>query len=167
MGQPTRCVVTLYVGEGPRGSNGACSTLLAFSHSLHYPQSNWALLVLLPSGWACVHSRLLWASPMNSPVRLGVLLTPQTSQVFSVRGFQALFSHAGTLGCEVCLHQCSASWLSAHKCGTAQPPAASSPGPPAAALPPVLSALLPSSAPPTGLDELSSLSPWVSDFHTV
>ena len=25
-----------------------------------------------PSGWACVHSRTLWVSPPNSPVRLGV-----------------------------------------------------------------------------------------------
>ena len=40
-------VMTLYMGEGPRGSNGACSILPDFSHSLCYPQSNWALLVLL------------------------------------------------------------------------------------------------------------------------
>ena len=40
--------VMLCVGEGPRGSNGACSTLPDFSHSLHYPQSNWAPLVLTP-----------------------------------------------------------------------------------------------------------------------
>ena len=32
------CAVTLYVGEGPRGRNGASSILLDFSHSLHYPQ---------------------------------------------------------------------------------------------------------------------------------
>ena len=25
-----------------------------------------------PGGWACVHSRTLWVSPVNSPVRLGV-----------------------------------------------------------------------------------------------
>ena len=25
-----------------------------------------------PGGWVCVHSRMLWVSPTNSPVRLGV-----------------------------------------------------------------------------------------------
>ena len=38
----------LYVGEGPRGSTGARSTLPDLSHSLCYPQSNWAPLVLVP-----------------------------------------------------------------------------------------------------------------------
>ena len=38
----------LYVGEGERGSNGAFSTLPDFHHSLCYPQSNWARLVLIP-----------------------------------------------------------------------------------------------------------------------
>ena len=43
------CAVTLYVGEGLRGNNGACSTLHRISsHSLHYAQSNWAPLVLVP-----------------------------------------------------------------------------------------------------------------------
>ena len=42
------------------------------SHSLRYPQSNWAPLVLFPSGWACAHPRHLWVSPTTSPVRLGV-----------------------------------------------------------------------------------------------
>ena len=38
----------LYIREGPRGSNGSCSSLSDFSHSLRYPQSNWAPLVLIP-----------------------------------------------------------------------------------------------------------------------
>ena len=38
----------LYVEEGLRGSNGVYSTLLDFSHSLRYPQSNWTPLVLVP-----------------------------------------------------------------------------------------------------------------------
>ena len=63
----------LYVGVGPRGSNGACSTLCRISvtpsatHNQIGPLRCWP-----PSGWACAHSRLLWVSPMTSPVRLGV-----------------------------------------------------------------------------------------------
>ena len=98
----------LYVGEGPRGSNGARSTLPVFSHSPRYPQSNWAPLVLLPGGWACAHPRPLWVSPTNSPVRLGVspAATSTPTGVFTQR-FEALFPRAGALGCVVChlVHQ--------------------------------------------------------------
>ena len=55
-------------------------------------------------GWVCVHSRPLWVSPANSPVRLGVspaAASPPTG-VFSQR-FEALIPRAGALGCEVCL----------------------------------------------------------------
>ena len=47
------------------------------------------------------------------------------------------------------------------------PQSATSLGPPATTLLRVLSARLPVSAPPTGLDECFFLSPWLSDFHTV
>ena len=58
-GNAGRCTVRLYVGEGPRGSNGSCSALCwFFSHSLCYPQSNWAPLVLIPE-W--VGLCMLWA----------------------------------------------------------------------------------------------------------
>ena len=42
-------------------------------------------------------------SPMNFPVRLEFLPLLQAPQVFTVRGFEAFFSHAGTLGCMVSL----------------------------------------------------------------
>ena len=89
-GDAGRCAVTLYVGEGLRGSNGTRSTLHQISvFSLHYPQSNWAPLVLIPCGWACTHSKPLWVSPMNYPVRLGVSpAAASTPKVFSVRGFE-------------------------------------------------------------------------------
>ena len=99
------CVVTLYVGEGLRGSNGACSTLCWISvtpsatHNQIGPFWPW-----FPSGWACAHSRRLWVTPTNSSVRLGVspaaALTP--TGVFNQR-FEALFHRAGALGCAVCL----------------------------------------------------------------
>ena len=68
------CAVMLYVGEGPRGSNGAAPLSTG-------PQSFTPLptIKLGPSGadsqvggWACAHSEPLWVSPMNSPVKLGV-----------------------------------------------------------------------------------------------
>ena len=51
----------------------------------------------------CVCPRTLWISPTNSFMRLEFLLLLQSPQVFSVRGFEALFPFTGTLGCEVCL----------------------------------------------------------------
>ena len=99
----------LYVGEGLRGSNGTCSTLCQFSvtPSATHNQSG-PFWCCFPSGWACAHTRPVWVSPMTSPMRLGVsptaALTPPG--VFTQR-FEALFPHAGTLGCMVCrrVHQ--------------------------------------------------------------
>ena len=89
----------LYVGEGPRGSNGACSTLHWISvtpsttHNQTGPLWCWFL-----SGWACAHSRPLWVSPTTSPVRLGVSPAAAPTPTFNQR-FEALFPRAGTLGC--------------------------------------------------------------------
>ena len=96
---------------------------------------------------------------MNSPVRLGVSPAPSNlSQRFSVRGFEALFPHAGTLGCTVCLT--SQFFLLFYLWDSLlfqRPPhllyCLTCPGPPAAAFLGILSAWLPVSSPPTGLDE--------------
>ena len=81
-------------------------SLPVFSHSHHYPQSNWPFWCCFPSGWVCIRSRTLWVSPTNSPVRLGVspAATSTPTGVFNQR-VEALFPHAGALGCavEVCL----------------------------------------------------------------
>ena len=63
----------LYMGEGLRGSNGACSTLhwTPIFHSATHNQTG-PLWCWFPSGWACAHSRPLWVSPTTSPVGLGV-----------------------------------------------------------------------------------------------
>ena len=76
---------------------------LAFSHFPRSPQANWALLVLIPGGWACVRSRTPWVSPRSSPVRLGVSPAAQIPTGVCSQRFEALFPHAGTLGCVVCL----------------------------------------------------------------
>ena len=96
--------MTLYVGEGLRGSNGAHSTLERISvtpcatHNQIGPLWCW-----FPSGWACAHSRPPWVSPTTSPVRLGVspAAAPTPTGVFTQR-FEALFPHAGSVGCSVC-----------------------------------------------------------------
>ena len=73
----------------------------------------------------------------------------------------ALFPCAGTLGCMVC--HTPQLLLPVYLHANVGPP-----GPPAAALPSVLSTWLPISVPPTSLDEcVSSLTPWLLDFHTV
>ena len=87
------CAVTLYVGEGPRGRNGACFTLLRISvfHSDTHNQTG-PLWCWFPSGWACARPRPLWVSPTTSPVRLGVspAAAPTPRGAFNQR-FEALF----------------------------------------------------------------------------
>ena len=118
-----RCGVMLYVGEGPRGSNGVRSPLhqLSVFHSTTHNQTG-PLWYWFPSGsgWACAHCRLLWVSPTTSPVRLGVspAAAPTTTGVFNQR-FEALFPRAGALGCAVCFAPPRLSSLSVCKCGDA------------------------------------------------
>ena len=134
-----------------------------FSHSLCYPQSNWASLVLLPSGWACARSRPLWVSPMNSPVRLGVSPTAASTPmgVFN-QWFEALFPCTGDLGCIVCFTSLPWPFLPVYLCVNVGPrgllvvalltpfvpQSAKSLGHRESCLP-----RLPVSVPPTGLDE--------------
>ena len=156
----------LYVGEGLRGSTGACSTLywISVTPSTTHNQTG-PLWCWFPSGWACAHSRPLWVSPTTSPVRLGV--SPAAAQTptgaFNQR-FEALFPHAGALGCVVCFPP--PPFLSVYLCANAGPwglPAVAWPAPfhnpqprwvwqP----PPCCDSSppwLPISTPPTGLDE--------------
>ena len=115
------CAVTLYMGEGPRGSNGARPTLHRTSilHSATHNQTG-PLWCCLPSGWACACPRPLWVSPTASPVRLGVspAAAPTPTGVFSQRS-EALFPCTGALGCVVCFAPRRLSGLSVSKCGAA------------------------------------------------
>ena len=86
------------------------------------------------------------------------------------KGFEALVFHAGTLGCIVCLTP--QLFLSVHPHVNLRLPS-----PPATALPTWsaschlamhhLCLSCPVSAPPTSLDKISSLTPWLSNFHMV
>ena len=115
------CAVTLYVGEGPRGSNGACFTLLWISifHSATHNQTG-PLWCWFPSGWAYARPRPLWVSPTTSPVKLGVspAAAPTPTGVFNQR-FEALFPRTGALGCWVCFSPHCLSGLSVRECGAA------------------------------------------------
>ena len=116
-----RWAVTLYVGEGPRGSNGTRSTLSPISvtpsttHNQIGPLWCW-----FPSGWACARPRPLWVSPRTSPVRLGVspAAAPTPTGVFTQR-FEALFPCAGALGYVVRFAPLCSSQLSVRECGAA------------------------------------------------
>ena len=105
--------VTLYVGEGPRGSNGACSTLhwVSATPSASHNQIG-PLWCGFPSRWACAHPRPLWVSPRTSPVRLGVspAATPTPTGIFNQR-FEALFPRAGALGYADCFASLRLSWF--------------------------------------------------------
>ena len=118
-GNAGRCAVTLYVGEGPRGSNGTCSTLhwIPVFHSATHNQTG-PLWCWFRSGWACAPSRPLWVSPMMSPVQLGVssVATPNPTGVFNQR-FEALFPRAVALGYAVCFVPRRLSGLSVCECG--------------------------------------------------
>ena len=152
------------VGEGSyREQWRLLHSLLVFSHSLHYPQSNWAPLVLIPE-WVGLCT-LLWVSPTTSPVRLGVSPAAASTPmgVFNQR-FEALFPHAGDLGCMVCF--VPPPFLPVYLCANVGPqgllavplPTSSHNPPPWWVHQPPLhceSSLpqLPVSTPPTGLDE--------------
>ena len=101
------------MGEGPRGSNGAHSTVCWISATPSATHNEIGPFGFrFPSGWVCVHSGTLWVSPTTSPVRLGVspAAAPTPKGVFNQR-FEALFPGAGALGCVVCFAPCRSSWF--------------------------------------------------------
>ena len=149
-------------GRGQRKYNATCSALHGFSvtspatHKQIGPFWCWFL-----GGWACVHSRNLWVSPVNSPVRLGVSPTVATSSDFYSQRFWDFISICWNPG--LCGLSCSPvvpPGLSSHKCGTAWSAShclATCPlwrgSPP----PPLLPVWM----------NISSLTPWLSELHTV
>ena len=106
-----------------------------------------------PSGWVCARSRPLWVFPTTSPVRPGVspAATPTTRGVFNQR-FEALFSSAGAMGCEVCFAPCRSfvRFICARMWGHVVLPTAL-PAPFSATLSPALSVYLCTNVGPQGL----------------
>ena len=173
---------------GPRGSNSTCSTLhrISVTTSATHNQIG-PLWCWFPGRWACAYSRPLWVSPMKSRVRLGVSpsATSTPKGVFNQR-FEALFPCDGALGCAVCFAPLL--FLPVYLCvnvGLQGLPATTLWGLLAVAWPALLHNLPPlpvlqlppfceSSPPPLPVSVLlpvwmnvSSLSPWLLDFHTV
>ncbi|KAF6090781.1 hypothetical protein HJG60_012170 [Phyllostomus discolor] len=104
-------------GNSLGGNNGACSGL--YRISVISPASHKEIGLFrcrFPCWWVCVLCRTLWTSPMNSPVRLGV--SPSTSTPTSVFNsyLEALFPHAGTLGCAICLLPSFSCFICAQMC---------------------------------------------------
>ena len=145
-------------GRGLRGNSAGCSALFHFQSLPPSPTSKlgpsgagspagWCVYVLRPRG--SLQRTVLWGWEF--------LLLPQPPQVFSVRGFEALFPCARTLGCAVCLSPVVPPGLSTHKCGTACTAShcLACPRPPAAALLQVFSVPAAIFAPPTSLDDCS------------
>ena len=147
--------MTLYVGEGLRGSRGARSTLHwnevtpATTRNQIGPLWCW-----FPSGWACAHPRPLWVSPMTFPVRLGVspAVAPTPTGSFNQR-FEALFPCAGALGCAGYFTPCRLSrFICARMWGRGVLPVpAALPAPLSATLRPALSVYLCANVGPQGL----------------
>ena len=157
------------LGRGLRWNNAACSALGRFSvtcpttHKQIGPFWCW-----FPGGWACLHSRTLRVSPMNSPVRLEVSPTAVSTPtgVFSQR-FEALFPCAVTLGWGVSLPICFfhfiCTWMWDHLIWNPPPQRVLQ-------LLPCHKSSLPSCQSPPFLPvwmNVSFLIPWLSDFHTV
>ena len=143
-----------------RGREGAMVLALLsagslFSHSLSYPQSNWALLVLLPK-W--VGLCMFW-NPVGLSNELSCearnfsccRLNPHRCFQSVVWGFLSLHWKSGLHGLSPGppAAPSSASYNFAHP----TPQSATLLGLPAATLPRVLSTRLPISSPPTGQDE--------------
>ena len=169
-GNPLFCVKQLHCGivcgvgvrEGtmpPAPLSCGLSVTFSVTHKQNGPFWCW-----FPGRWFCVCSRTLWVSPVDSLVRLGVSPTAATiTGFFSQRfwGFISLQWNPGLpcLSCSLVVLP----RLSACKCGTTYSAihhltqSTSShlvlPGPPANAWLWVLSAQLPISTAPTGLDE--------------
>ena len=148
-------------GRGPRRTNAACSALCGFSvtspttHNQIAPFWCWFL-----RGWACVRSRTLWVSPTNSPEDgsfSSCCLNPHS--VFNQR-FETLSPQAGAQGCwSILLPNCSSQfiYMGMWDCQVLQlPPCCESSLPSCLSLPLLLAWM-----------NVSSLTPWLSDVHTV
>ena len=132
-------------------------SLPAFSHFPHYPQANWALLVLIP-GWVGLCT-------FKDPVGLSNELSCEAwsfshchfnpHRCFQSESLRLYFPELEPWVSRSVLLPVVPPGLSPRKCGTALSTSFhhTRPGPPAATLPRVLSAWLPVFTPPAGLDE--------------
>ena len=163
--------MVLYVREGSKREQccllGSCTLSVTSPATYKWIGPFWYWFL---SGWVCVHLRTPWVPPVDSPVRLGVSPTASTPIVFSVRGFEALFPWAGTLGCVVCLAPQLFLPVYPHgNVGLPSPPATTSPTWSTSchlSIHPLSPGCLSLPLLPVWM-KVSSLTPWLSNFHTV
>ena len=148
-------------GRGLKGNNPTCSALsrlLVTSPATHKqigPFWCW-----FPGGCVCIHSRTLWVSPANSPMKLGVSPATAIPKGFlSQRFWDFLFLHLNPRLCGLSWYPDVPPGLSACKGGTAWSASHC-----LTACPCPLSC--PSPSLPVWIN-VSSLTPWLSEFHTV
>ena len=161
----------LYMGAGPRASNGTYSTVCRISVTSSATHKHigpfWCCF---PSGWVCVHSRPLWVSPTNSPVKLGVspaaAATPHRcfqSEVLRLYlpALKLWVPRSASLPTCSSPFTCTRMWdCPLHQpppCGVRQPQPCCNSSPPSCPSPPLLPVWM----------NVPSLFPWLSDFHTV
>ena len=84
---------------------GLLGSRSSFCQFLHFPQADSALSGAdsWVGGQACIHSRILWISPTDCPVRLEVSLTTIAPRDFYSQRFSGFSFLHGTLGGTVCL----------------------------------------------------------------
>ena len=82
-------------GRGPRGNNSVCWALCQLSVTSATANKQTGPFWKLIPGWTgCVHSRTLWVSPTNSPVRLGISPTAANpTDFFSQRFWGFIYPH--------------------------------------------------------------------------
>ena len=177
-------------GRSPIGGNGACSTpwwILVTPSATHNQIGPFWCCFLC--GWVCVCSRPLWVSPMNSPVRLWgcefLPLPPQPPEVFSISGLRLYFPElepwvAGSVSSPNCSSPfiCMGMWDFLLHQPPPHQPVATLPTPPHSTIHHLAGAAsyrywesspLGCLSPPLLLVwmKVSSLTPWLSYFHTV
>ena len=148
-------------GWGPRGNSATCSALpwLSVTSSATHKQIE-PFWCWFPGGWACVQTRPLWVSPMSSPVKLGVSLAAATpTGVFTQRFWGFISLRWSPELCGLSVSPVVPPGFSTCECGTACSAShhlAACPLHPGCPSPPLLL-----------VRRNVSLTPWLSEFHTV
>ena len=143
-----------------KGNNVPCSALSQLSGTS--PASHKQIgpfLCWFPGGWVFVHSRAPWVSPTNSPVRLGVSSAATIPTDFCSQRFWGFISPGWNPGLRVSHSPVVPPGLSTHECKTAPSSSrhlAMHPLQPSCPSLPLLAVWM----------NVSSLTPWLSDFHS-
>ena len=158
--------------RGQKGKNASYTALIQLSVASSATHKLIGLFwCWFPGGWVCVHSRTLWVSPTNSPVRLGVSPTTPTPTGFYGQKFLRLSfpTLEPWVAWSVSLPSCSSQFIYTQMWDhtVCQP----QPCPPRSSSHHLAGSPLCPSCPSAPLllvwMIVSSFTPWLSGFHTV